>query len=204
MRRFDDDRAGHPRHVRVWATLDMTASRSRRLACAIAALAALLAAGCGANRDATTPGVHRTTSPPATAGEAPAAPSTSTGGPAPADQVRVIRRWADLLRQGHVTAASRLFSIPTVVANPGPRFQLGTRAEVKFFNRTLPCGGRLVDSELRGRYVIATFVLTERPGGSGCGTGVGARAQTAFLIRGHRIVEWLRVLDNESSDSSSS
>ena len=88
-----------------------------------------------------------------------------------------------------------MFSIPTVVANPGPRFQLGTREEVQFFNRTLPCGGRLVDTELRGRYVIATFVLTERPGGSECGIGVGAKAKTAFLIRGHRIVEWLRVLD---------
>jgi hypothetical protein len=179
----------------------MIAARVRRLACAALALAAV--AGCGSNRDATTPGVQRAapqSRPPAA--ESTTAPSTSRG-PAPADQVRVIRRWADLLRHGHVTAASRLFSIPTVVANPGPRFQLGTREEVQFFNRTLPCGGRLVASELRGRYVVATFVLTERPGGSGCGTGVGHKAQTAFLIRGHRIVEWLRVLENETSDSSS-
>jgi hypothetical protein len=182
----------------------MTASRPRRWACAVLAIAFGVAGCGGADRDATTPGVHRAAPPPATVGEAPAAPATATPGPAPADQVRLIRRWADLLRQGHVTAASRLFSIPTVVANPGPRFQLSTRAEVQFFNRTLPCGGRLVDTELRGRYVVATFVLTERPGGAACGSGVGHRAQTAFLIRGHRIVEWLRVLENESSDTSSS
>jgi hypothetical protein len=179
----------------------MTAARPRRWALAAVAVAAL--AGCGSNRDATTPGAHRAAPQSATpSGSGPAAPSTSRG-PAPADQVRVIRRWADLLRHGHVAAASRLFSIPTVVANPGPRFQLGTRQEVQFFNRTLPCGARLVDSELRGRYVVATFVLTERPGGSGCGTGAGHKAQTAFLIRGHRIVEWLRVLESETSDSSS-
>jgi hypothetical protein len=180
----------------------MTASRRHGLFAAVAAVALLV--GCGSNRDATTPGVHRSTPPPATVQETPTGPPQAATGPAPADQVRVIRRWADLLRHGHVAAASRLFSIPAVVANPSPRFRLGTREEVRFFNRTLPCGARLVDSELRGRYVIATFVLTERPGDSGCGIGVGARAKTAFLIRGHRIVEWLRVSENESSDTSSS
>jgi hypothetical protein len=180
----------------------MSASRRHGLSAAVAA--AVLLVGCGSNRDATTPGVHRSAPPPATARETPAGPPTAATGPAPADQVRVIRRWADLLRHGHVAAASRLFSIPAVVANPGPRFQLGTREEVQFFNRTLPCGGRLVDTELRGRYVIATFVLTERPGGSECGIGVGAKAKTAFLIRGHRIVEWLRVLENDSADTSTS
>jgi hypothetical protein len=180
----------------------MTASRRHGVFAALAAAALLV--GCGSSRDATTPGVHRSASPPPAVREAPAGPPRATTGRAPADQVRVIRRWADLLRHGHVAAASRMFSVPVVVANPAPRFQLSTRAEVRFFNRTLPCGARLVDTERRGRYVVATFVLTERPGGSACGIGVGARAKTAFLIRGHRIVEWLRVLENESSDTSSS
>jgi hypothetical protein len=195
---------GHPRHDRSRGVTALAAACPRRWICAALVLPFAVAGCGGAHRDATTPGVQRTAPPAATAEGSPAAPATSTPAPAPADQVRVIRRWADLLRQGHVVAASRLFSIPTVVANPAPRFQLGTRAEVRFFNRTLPCGARLVDSELRGRYVVATFVLTERPGGSGCGSGVGHKAQTAFLIRGHRIVEWLRVLESESSDTSTS
>jgi hypothetical protein len=165
----------------------------------VAVVLAAAIGGCGgSDRDATTPGVKRSAPPPAPT-ESPAVASTPSGTRAPAEQVRVIRRWADLLRHGHVAAASRLFALPAVVANPGPRFQLGTRAEIQFFNRTLPCGGRLVDTELRGRYVVATFVLTERPGGLGCGSGVGHKAQTAFLIRGHRIAEWLRVLADEES-----
>jgi hypothetical protein len=185
---------GDPRLDRV---LVVTGIRAVLWLCVAAVILAI--AGCGgANRDATTPGVKRSAPPPAPTAT-PAVASTPSGARAPADQVRIIRRWADLLRHGHVAAASRLFSLPAVVANPGPRFQLGTRAEIQFFNRTLPCGGRLVDSELRGRYVVATFVLTERPGGLGCGSGVGHKAQTAFLIRGHRIVEWLRVLADEES-----
>jgi len=185
---------GDPRLDRV---LVVTGIRAVLWVCVAAVILAV--AGCGgSNRNATTPGVHRSTTPPAPTAT-PEVASTPSGTRAPADQVRVIRRWADLLRHGHVEAASRLFSLPAVVANPGPRFQLGTRAEIKFFNRTLPCGGRLVDSELRGRYVVATFVLTERPGGLGCGSGVGHKAQTAFLIRGHRIVEWLRVLADEET-----
>jgi hypothetical protein len=169
------------------------------LAVVIAAIA-----GCGgADRaDLKTPGVQRHTAP-----LAPTATPTVAAGPsavpAPAEQVRVIRRWADLLRHGRVTAASRMFSLPAVVANPGPRFQLGTRAEIQFFNRTLPCGSRLVGTEQRGRYVLATFVLTERPGGVGCGSGVGHKAQAAFLIKGNRIAEWLRVLTDEESGGTS-
>lgn len=111
----------------------------------------------------------------------------------------MIRRWADLLRHGHVAAAARLFALPALVANPSPAYQLDDRAAVRFFNRTLPCGARLVDSEQQGRYVVGTFVLSERPGRGSCGSGVGARARTAFLIRRHRIVQWLRAPDAPSA-----
>jgi hypothetical protein len=186
---------GHRRHDRVLAVTVTRAVLWPILAIVIAAIA-----GCGGGDrgDLKTPGVQRNTAPVAPT-PAPTVAATPSALPAPAAQVRVIRRWADLLRHGRVSAASRMFSLPAVVANPGPRFQLGTRAEIQFFNRTLPCGGRLVDSELRGRYVVATFVLTERPGGLGCGSGVGHKAQTAFLIKGKRIVEWLRVLTDEES-----
>lgn len=187
---------GDPRHEQVLA---MTVARA--LLWPILAVAIAAIAGCGGSdrADLTTPGVQRHAAP-----VAPTATPTPSAGPAPAEQVRVIRRWADLLRHGRVTAASRMFTLPAVVANPGPRFQLGSRAELQFFNRTLPCGGRLVDTELRGRYVVATFVLTERPGGLGCGSGVGHKAQTAFLIKGKRIAEWLRVLTDEETGGTSS
>ncbi len=191
---------GDPRHRQVLA---MTVTRA--LLWPILAVAIAAIAGCGGSdrADLTTPGVQRHTAPVAPTAS-PTVAATPSAVPAPAEQVRVIRRWADLLRHGRVTAASRMFTLPAVVANPGPRFQLGSRAELQFFNRTLPCGGRLVDTELRGRYVVATFVLTERPGGLGCGSGVGRKAQTAFLIKGRRIAEWLRVLTDEETGGTSS
>src|SRR3954471_11396037 len=190
---------GDPRHEHVLAVTITRALLWPSLALVIAAIA-----GCGGSdrTDLTTPGVQRHAAPVAPTAT-PTVAAKPSAVPAPAEQVRVIRRWADLLRRGRVTAASRMFTLPAVVANPGPRFQLGTRAELQFFNRTLPCGGRLVDTEQRGRYVVATFVLTERPGGLGCGSVVGRKAQTAFLIKGKRIAEWLRVLTDEESGGTS-
>jgi hypothetical protein len=104
----------------------------------------------------------------------------------------VIRTWADTLRAGDVEAAARLFALPARVANGEPPLSLTTRAAVEAFNASLPCGARLVRTRRRGRYTIATFRLTERPGGD-CGAGVGDIAATAFRLRGGKIVEWLRV-----------
>ena len=42
--------------------------------------------------------------------------------------------------------------------------------------------------------MVATLVLTERPGKGKCGAAVvGSEAHTAFLIRRHKIVQWRRV-----------
>jgi hypothetical protein len=48
----------------------------------------------------------------------------------------------------------------------------------------------------QGRFVIATFRLTERtgPGARPCGA-VGNLADTAFLIEDRHIVQWLRQPD---------
>jgi hypothetical protein len=104
----------------------------------------------------------------------------------------VIRRWSDTLRAGDVSGATRLFGLPAIVENGEPPRLLTTRAQVRAFNASLPCGARLLRTRRRGRYTVATFRLTERPGG-GCGTGVGDTAETAFKVRRGRIVEWLRV-----------
>ena len=108
----------------------------------------------------------------------------------------MIRSWADTLRHGNVERASRFFALPATVSNGGPPYELRTRAAVRFFNETLPCGARLESTERTfSGFVLATFRLTERPGPGSCGTGAGHRARTAFLIRRGRIVQWLRATD---------
>jgi hypothetical protein len=152
----------------------------RRLAPALALAVALGAAGCGGGSS------H---------GSGPAAPR-DTRNPAPraasVADVRVIRAWVDALRAGHPAAAAGYFAVPALVENGTPLIRLRTRAQVVLFNQALPCGARLLRTFALGRYVAATFVLTNRPGGS-CGTGKGLQAATAFVIRGGRIVEWRRV-----------
>ncbi len=147
---------------------------------------ALLASACGSgSRTATTPPPPRAATPSATPARKPAA----------AGDVAVIRGWADALRHGRVERAARYFAIPSVVSNGTPPVRLESRDDVRFFNRTLPCGAKVLHAEDTGAYVVATFRLTERPGRGLCGGGAGARASTAFLIRRHRIVQWRRVVD---------
>ena len=116
----------------------------------------------------------------------------SAGQPAKQADVRVIRGWVDSLRAGHVDAAAGYFAVPTLVQNGTPLLKLRTRAQVRLFNEALPCGARLLRTFQSGRYVAATFKLTERPGGD-CGKGTGSEAATAFVIRAGKIVEWRRV-----------
>jgi hypothetical protein len=125
---------------------------------------------------------------------------SSVPGGADADAVRVIMGWADELRAGHVEDASDFFSLPTVVQNGTPPLQLTDRREVVEFNESLPCGARLTRAESRGRFTIATFVLTERPGPGECGAGVGDTAETAFVIHEGHISEWRRVVETQPSE----
>jgi limonene-1,2-epoxide hydrolase len=83
--------------------------------------------------------------------------------------------------------------VPAVVQNNSPLIQLRTRAQVRAFNASLPCGARLVNTFMYGHFTAATFVLTERPGVGRCGGGTGQLAATAFQIRGGKIAEWRRV-----------
>lgn len=147
---------------------------------ALVALLGLAAAVAGCGDSATSP--RR----PASAARAPAKTSGRSG------DARVIRRWADTLRAGDVEAAARLFAVPVTVENGAPALRLTSSDEVVAFNRSLPCGARLLRTRRRGRYTVATFRLTERVGGD-CGTGVGETAATAFRLRGGKIVAWLRV-----------
>ena len=167
----------------------------------IAALLALGLVACGSSDDdrfsLRTPGTDR---PAARGAASEPAPKEQVGAPSKSED-RIIRGWADALRAGHVAEAARFFAVPAVVANGGPLLRLLTRAAVEEFNRGLPCGARLLETE-RGpdSVVIATFRLTERPGRGSCETGTGALARTAFLIRDGRIAQWVRVPDPAPTD----
>jgi hypothetical protein len=121
--------------------------------------------------------------------------STTIPGGADPDAVGVIKNWADELRAGDVLAASERFSIPSVVQNGTPPLRLADRRDVEAFNRSLPCGAKLTEASSTGRFTIATFELTERPGPGECGNGVGETAKTAFVIRNGLITQWRRVVD---------
>ena len=127
---------------------------------------------------------------------------SSVPGGANPDATRVIKEWADELRAGDVQAASERFEIPAVVQNGTPPLTLTDRQEILLFNESLPCGAELTRAETRGRFTVATFRLTERPGPGECGTGVGESAQTAFVIRDGRIAEWRRVPDQSAQPPS--
>jgi hypothetical protein len=133
-------------------------------------------------------------------GSSPDDEATVPGGADP-DAIRVIKEWSDQLRAGDVIGASERFAIPSIVQNGTPPLQLETRRQAEAFNRSLPCGAKLTEAITSGRYTIATFELTERPGPGECGTGVGETAKTAFVIRDDLITEWRRVVDIEGDTS---
>ena len=123
-----------------------------------------------------------------------------------ADEVGVIRGWADALRSGDVRRASRFFAIPTTVLDgTNPERRLPNMKAVRSFNRGLPCGAKLVKTMRgQGSFVVATFRLTERPGPGSCQGGVGQLASTAFLIEKRHIVQWLRQPDPVQPDDTTS
>lgn len=177
--------------------------RAMRLAEAVlvAALAGL--AGCGSHTGSRPAAAH---GPGAGQAVAPVpSPRFPPGARGPADKatLAVIRGWSDSLRRGDVRGAAHYFALPSLLIN-GPYTADGepkvtairTFAQAVSANATLPCGAVLVSAQRRGRYVNALFRLTDRPGqGGGCGSGVGGTARTSFLIRGGRIVEWIRAPD---------
>jgi hypothetical protein len=119
----------------------------------------------------------------------------SVPGGADAEEVEVIRGWADDLRGGDVDAAAEYWGIPSVAQNGTPPLELNSREDVIAFNEALPCGAELTRAETDGDYTVATFELTERPGPGECGDGTGESAMTAFVIEDGKIVEWRRADD---------
>jgi hypothetical protein len=169
---------------------------------AVLAVVALGVGACGSSARVTssTRMPTATLPPPRPSQSAPAPvpipPANGLPKPAGSAAAAVIRGWANALRHGHIAAASRYFALPTLVANGTGPIELRTRAAVRFFNETLPCGAVLIHTEPGAHgTIIATFRLTERPGPGVCGSGVGDTARTAFRIRSGHIVGWVRVAD---------
>ena len=101
--------------------------------------------------------------------------------------------------RGRRRGAADYFEVPSVAQNGTPPLQLTSREEVIAFNEALPCGAELTEAEATGRYTIATFELTERPGAGECGSGTGDTAKTAFVIEDGLITEWVRVVDSDEA-----
>jgi hypothetical protein len=120
-------------------------------------------------------------------------------GGADAETVTVIEDWANDLRGGDLEEAADHFRLPSVVQNGTGPISLRTRGQVLAFNASLPCGAELTEAEEHGRFTIATFDLTERPGEGECGSGVGETAKTAFVIEDGLISRWIRVVDEEDA-----
>jgi hypothetical protein len=118
--------------------------------------------------------------------------------------VRIVRAWANTLRRGDVRGAARYFALPSLVSNGTAPIKLQTREHARFFNRTLPCGAKLIGTEPAAKgFFIATFRLTERPGKGKCGSGTGGTARTAFRVRHKHITDWVRVPDIAQSEPDS-
>jgi hypothetical protein len=170
------------------------------------AVLGLTFAACGAaagpsRLDLKTPGVNTgaplpaTPVPTARPDVTPAATPGNIRKPVTKSEKRIIRAWADELRHGRVSAASRYFAIPSLVSNETPSPDLlRSRADVEQFNRALPCGAKLIRTR-RGAegFVVGIFKLTERPGAGECGAGTGQVAAVAFLIEDDHIASWVRV-----------
>ena len=75
----------------------------------------------------------------------------------------VLARWARALRRDGGEQAAAFFAVPAIVAQ-GAAVRLETEADVRRFHVSLPCGARLLGLGREGRYFIATFRMTARPG----------------------------------------
>jgi hypothetical protein len=154
----------------------------RALVPALALVLALTLAACGIDGEVTVTASPEAETSPEVAGDAD-----------PAD-VEVIDQWARTLAAGDIDEAAHFFAIPSVAQN-GLLYPIEDFDDAVRFNASLPCGAELVEARDNGDFVIATFVLRERPGPGSCGDGTGEEAMTAFVIEDGRIVEWRRVIE---------
>src|SRR4051812_26572009 len=94
-----------------------------------------------------------TTTPTPSPKPTPKATATPKLKPVTKDERQVIKGWSEELRQGHLTAAARYFSLPTLISDSSPGWLvLETLRAVKQFNRGFTCGAKLISTR-RSRLV---------------------------------------------------
>jgi hypothetical protein len=118
--------------------------------------------------------------------------SSSVPGSADTADVQVIQGWVAALDRNDIEAAAGYFALPSTAQN-GLLFHIRTAEQARAFNRSLPCGARVVRATTLGNVTTATFRLTERPGPGLCGLGTGGKAKTSFVISDGKITQWRRV-----------
>jgi hypothetical protein len=151
-----------------------------------ALVASCIAAGCGGNSSSDERRAQLRLPP------APTATSTPRERTQAERVTPVIEAWAKAVRAGDFEAAAKFFALPAVVSQGVP-LELTTSDQAETFNSGFPCGARVETVRQDGRFVVATFALTERPGAE-C-TDVGERVRVAFVFRGRRFSEWYQVPD---------
>jgi hypothetical protein len=122
--------------------------------------------------------------------DAPAPPATN---PSRAEQL--IQAWLAALELKDYERAASYFARGALV-DQGQPFRLATRADAITFNRGLPCRAHLTGVRRERHTALATFLLSNGPGGS-CNGSVRVR----FTIRDGRFTVFHQLLDDSAAPS---
>jgi hypothetical protein len=124
--------------------------------------------------------------------------SSARGPGVPASAVAVIEGWANALRDGQAKRAAAYWAHPSEMVN-GPDesgrltlIHIHSEHDALVADETLSCGATLHATVKSGHYVQAVFFLGLRSGVGAGKSGCSGPASVDFLIRGRRIVRWLR------------
>ena len=103
----------------------------------------------------------------------------------------VVRAWSSAVNAGDNETAADQFASNAEIVQGGAEQRFRTRADAVDWNAGLPCSGRIVQLQVRGAEVTATFILGDRPT-SRC-DGPGAKARAVIRVRHGKIVLWHQV-----------
>jgi hypothetical protein len=168
------------------------------MACLLLLLPALSGCGGSSGETASDPRLQLTT-PPAVLGalpvEVPPPPAERALREADLPKLRsVVTKWADALSRNDTVAATRFFRLPAIVSLPSTgTVEVRDPIVMSTFNSRLPCGAKVGAVRKQGRYLVSTFVLTDRPGHV-C-TSPGELVKVGFVFSGRRFSEFWQEAD---------
>lgn len=172
----------------------------RSLASVLAIVAVvLLVAGCSSSSSSTSTDAkappptspHAETETQTTPRDDDAAPPT----PNPSRAEQLIQAWLAALEVGDYKRAGSYFARGALV-DQGQPMRLATRADAITFNRLLPCRAHLNDVRRERRTTLATFLLSDGPGGTCTGS-----VRVRFTIRDGRFTVFRQLLDDPNAPS---